>query len=143
MVMFVVETSVNIERPIEDVFAFVADPRNDVRWWRGVRRVELLDGDGGVGTEYSQRGRLLGLPFFNQLTVAEYAPPSRVVLRTTKSLTPFVAVYHLTALDGARTRFAMRAEVAAAGHFRFFGPLFAPLLRAVARFYISQLPKVF
>ena len=141
--MFVVETSVNIDRPIEEVFAFVADPRNDVRWWRGVSRVELLGGDGGVGTEYSQRGRLLGLPFFNQLTVAEHAPPSRVVLRTTKSMTPFVAVYEMTPLGSTRTRFAMRAEVAAAGHFRFFGPIFRPLLRAVTRFYISQLPKAF
>jgi hypothetical protein len=139
--MFIVETSVDIRRPIEDVFAFAADPRNDVRWWRGVRRVELLGGDGGVGTEYAQVGRLLGLPFHNRITITEHASPSRVVLRTTKSLTPFVAVYHLTALDAGRTRFSMRAEVAAAGHFRLFGPLFAPLLRAVARFYIARLPQ--
>ncbi|MCP2325908.1 uncharacterized protein YndB with AHSA1/START domain [Hamadaea flava] len=141
--MFVVETSVDVGRPIEEVFALVSDPRNDIRWWRGVREVKLLGGDGGVGTEYEQRGRLLGLPFYNRFTVDEHQPPRRIVLRTTKSLTPFTAVYEFTPSGSGGTRFAMRAEVAGAGHFKFFGPLFRPLLKAVARYYFGQLPKVF
>lgn len=140
--MFAVETSVDVGRPVDEVFAFVTDPRNDIRWWRGVRTIEVLHGDGGVGTEYAQRGRLFGLPFFNHLKVEELDPPHRMVMRTIRSLTPFVAVYTLTALDGGRTRFAMTAEVAARGHFRLFGPLFAPLLRWLTRLYFARLPKV-
>jgi len=141
--MFVVETSVDVERPVGEVFALVSDPRNDVRWWRGVREVRLLDGDGGLGTVYEQKGRLLGLPFYNKLTVDEHRPPTRLRLRTIESQTPFEAVYELTPLAEGRTRFAMRAEVAGAGHFRVFGPLLAPLLRAVARYYFGRLPKAF
>ncbi|NUR72524.1 MAG: hypothetical protein HOU81_17040 [Hamadaea sp.] len=141
--MFVVETSVDVARPVTEVFALVSDPRNDVRWWRGVREVKLLAGDGGVGTEYEQRGRLLGLPFYNHLAVAAYQPPTRLELRTVTSNTPFEAVYELTPLGSSRTRFAMRATVAGAGHFRLFGPLLQPLLRAVARYYFSRLPKAF
>jgi uncharacterized protein YndB with AHSA1/START domain len=142
-VVFVVETSVDVSRPIAEVFALVSDPRADVRWWRGVREVRLLSGDGGVGTEYEQRGRLLGLPFYNHLVVAEYAPPTRLALHTVKSHTPFEATYDLTELGTGRTRFSMRAEVVGTGHFRLFGPLLPPLLRTIARFYFGRLPKAF
>ena len=41
----VIERSIVIARPPEDVFAFVADPANDVEWCRKVRSVEAVPGD--------------------------------------------------------------------------------------------------
>ena len=37
-----IERSISIERPVEEVFAFVSDPCNDVRWCRKVRSVTPL-----------------------------------------------------------------------------------------------------
>jgi uncharacterized protein YndB with AHSA1/START domain len=38
-----IERGVEIARPIEDVFEFVSDPRNDPRWCRKVRSVDLVE----------------------------------------------------------------------------------------------------
>ena len=40
-----IEREIEIARPIEEVFAFVADARNDVRWCRKVKSVERVDDD--------------------------------------------------------------------------------------------------
>ena len=42
--------SIVIDRHVEEVFAFVADPHNDVRWCDKVLDVEQVEGDGpGTG----------------------------------------------------------------------------------------------
>lgn len=137
--MVTIAASVDVDRPIEAVFAYVADLRNDVQWWRGVISAERLAGDGGPGTEYFQDTRLLGLRFPAKLHVLEVQPPQRMVYRATESKTPFTAVYELSALGEARTRFTMTAEVAADGVFRLLGPVFAPVLRLLARRYFGKL----
>jgi len=46
---------VAIARPVHDVFAFVADGENDVKWRAAVTDVERLSGDGpGLGARYKQ-----------------------------------------------------------------------------------------
>lgn len=133
--------SVEVDRPIEAVYAYVADLRNDAKWWRGVVVAERLSGDGGPGTEYFQDTVLLGVRFPARLKVLEVDPPRRMVYETIESKTPFTAAYDLVALDPDRTRFTMTAEVRAGGPFKLLGPLFAPVLRVLARRYFGSLRK--
>jgi uncharacterized protein YndB with AHSA1/START domain len=137
-----VVASVEVERPIEAVYAYVADLRNDKFWWRGVVAAERLSGDGGPGTEYFQDTKLLGLRFPARLRVLETEPPQRMVYRSIESKTPFTATYDLVALAPQRTRFTMTAEVEAGGPFKVLGPLFAPVLRTLARRYFGALRTV-
>lgn len=45
---------IEIARTVDEVFAFVSDPRNDPRWCPTVRSVEQVQGDGpGVGSAYA------------------------------------------------------------------------------------------
>jgi uncharacterized protein YndB with AHSA1/START domain len=48
------ENSVTINRPVSEVFAFVADGTTAPRWRSGVFDVERVSGDGGRGTVYRQ-----------------------------------------------------------------------------------------
>ncbi|MBB5870784.1 uncharacterized protein YndB with AHSA1/START domain [Allocatelliglobosispora scoriae] len=141
--MFPVVVAVEVDRPIDEVFAFVADLRNDDKWWPGVGTAVRLSGDGGVGTEYRQDTRLFGIRFPARMTVTEFTPPHRQVFRTDDSLTPFIAVYEFEALAPRLTRFTMTAQVTARGPFRVLGPIFAPLLRRLARRYFGRLRSAF
>ena len=70
------ELSVEIKRPPEEVFAFVADLRNDV-WWgqRVIKEVRQTSGGPlGVGTTFRQAARFLGVPFAIPIVVTEYEP---------------------------------------------------------------------
>jgi uncharacterized protein YndB with AHSA1/START domain len=140
--MFPVVVAVEIDRPIDVVFAFLTDLRNDHLWWPGVERAERIKGGGGKGSVYTQDTRLLGRRFTATMTVIEYDRPHRAVLRTDDSLTPFTAIYTFDRLAIDRTRFTMTAEVAARGVFRVLGPLLAPVLRGLARRYFRRIRAV-
>src|SRR5215208_1276216 len=59
-----VDQSVVIERPLEEVFAFLADPENDAQWTPMVTETrKTSEGPLGVGTRYEQSGHFLGRNF--------------------------------------------------------------------------------
>jgi hypothetical protein len=74
-----VEGEVTIRRPVEEVFDFVADERNEPRFNRRMRRAELVsEGPIGLGTcfvaEMSKKGR----PFEMLIEFTDYDRPRRI-----------------------------------------------------------------
>lgn len=76
-----VERSVEIARPPEEVFAFLADARNDPRWCGTVVACEQRAGEGpGLGARYEARHK--PTPFHptmpRAIEIVEYDPPRRL-----------------------------------------------------------------
>ena len=75
--------SVDVRRPLYEVFAFVAEKEeNDPRWRPSVLEISRLQGDGTVGTTYHQvlkgpGGRRLPADF----EITEYEPGKRLSFR--------------------------------------------------------------
>src|SRR5215467_10013938 len=72
--MITVETSIEIRRPVEAVFAFVSDPHNEPQWERTVKEIRVTpDGPPAVGTKVTKVGSFLGvkLEVTNELTAWE------------------------------------------------------------------------
>jgi uncharacterized protein YndB with AHSA1/START domain len=132
-----VVTEIDIARSVDEVFAFVTDPRNDPLWWRGVREVRVL-----AGSEYEQVTRLFGRSFVARVKLSECEPPARAVLTAVQSATPFTATYTFESTDSGGTRFRMTATVQIVGWYKAFGPLFLPLLRWQTRRYFGVLKDV-
>src|SRR5215467_10923786 len=62
--MVTFETSIEIRRPVEAVFAFVSDPRNEPQWRKTVTVKEFQvtpDGPPAVGTQVRGVASLLGV----------------------------------------------------------------------------------
>ena len=77
------ERTVTINRPVDEVFAFVADGRNAKLWRSGVLDVDLVSGD-GAGARYSQGvrgpgGRRIAADY----QITEFEPNSRIAFRAT------------------------------------------------------------
>jgi uncharacterized protein YndB with AHSA1/START domain len=77
------ERTVTINRPVEEVFAFVADGRNAKLWRSGVLDVDLVSGTGtGAGARYSQGvrgpgGRRIAADY----EITEYEPNRKIAFR--------------------------------------------------------------
>jgi hypothetical protein len=68
---------VNVERPIVEVFAFLADGLNDPKWRPDVIRIEHLSGS-GVGARYAQTMKgPAGRSIRGDYTVTGYEQPTR------------------------------------------------------------------
>jgi uncharacterized protein YndB with AHSA1/START domain len=102
--MIAFETSVGIDRPPGEVFAYVSDPANLPKWNSAVRAVRRTSaGRDGVGSTYSMERDLPGGPATNTLEIVSSTPREGFAIRTTAGPTPFVYRYRFKAADGATT----------------------------------------
>jgi carbon monoxide dehydrogenase subunit G len=121
--------SIEIDQPVDAVFAFVADPRNDVRWCPKVRSVESVD-EGRYAVVHKP---VPGKPERQlEMTLVASEPPRRLEWREHDGTDAFDVTYELEDLGG-RTRFTQRS-VAELGSSRLMRPIYkAGIGRDIAR----------
>jgi uncharacterized protein YndB with AHSA1/START domain len=108
------ETSVRIERAVEEVFEYVSDPRNFPRWNSAVQAVSVTSGEGDPGSTYLMERELPGGRAQNELEILDRDRPTEFVMRTTSGRTPFVYRYRFDS-DGPTTVVHLAAEVELSG----------------------------
>ena len=118
------ERSVLIERPIEDVWAFVHEPANDPKWQATIVEAHAPEEPLGVGTKIREVRRFLGRRFEMEYEVTEYEPHRRSAVRVTSGPIPGGGSYAFEPVNGG-TRFSMTLEIDAHGFFRLAEPIFA------------------
>ena len=68
-----------INRPIDQVFAFLADGTNDPKFSPRVQEIKkLTDGPPGVGTVYSSTVKDAGVKTSREFKLTEFEPPTRI-----------------------------------------------------------------
>ncbi len=73
------EGSTVIDRPIEEVFAFLADGENDPKFSpRVVEIAKTTDGPPGVGTVYASTVKDAGMKTKREFRLTEFEPPTRI-----------------------------------------------------------------
>lgn len=120
-----------ISRPIDDVFAYVADFSNIADWDPGVHSSRSLsDGPPAVGARYEVVVRFgtSKVPIVYEIT--ELDPPSRVVLVGTSDRLKAVDEILFSPV-GERTEVDYKADLTFAGVIRFVVPLFSPIITRV------------
>lgn len=126
---------ISIARPVEEVFAFVADARNDPRWCRKVRSVAQVSGDGpGSGARYAVVHKPVpGKPARQMdMTCVGFDPPRRIDWREDDGTDLFEVTYELE--DRAGQTHTRQTSRAAIGATRLLHPLYrAGIGRDVAR----------
>jgi uncharacterized protein YndB with AHSA1/START domain len=117
------ETSVCIERPIDDVFDYVSHPQTFPRWNSAVLTVHKTSaGEGDVGSTYSMERDLPSGRADNELEVVAHERPHEFAIRTTSGLTPFLYRYTFSPEDGG-TIVQLDAEVELPAAVALVGPL--------------------
>lgn len=115
-----------IARPVEAVFAFLADGENTPRWYEAVVHAEKLTaGAVRAGTVYRMVRRLPQGRVENRVEVSELEPNVRVTLRSLDGPTPFTYRYGLEPVDGG-TRLTLEGAISGEG-LRGAAALLAPL----------------
>jgi uncharacterized protein YndB with AHSA1/START domain len=123
------ETDTSIERPVQEVFAYVSDPLNFPRWNSAVRAVRKTSaGDNGGASTYSMERRLPTGRAVNELEVVASEPPRTFAIRTTSGPTPFLYRYQLSEETG-ETLMKLDAEVELPGAASFLPQLARRLVK--------------
>ena len=73
------EATVVIDRPIEEVFAFLANGENDPKFSARVLEIaKTTDGPPGVGTIYASTVKDAGMKTKREFEITEFVPPTRI-----------------------------------------------------------------
>jgi uncharacterized protein YndB with AHSA1/START domain len=109
--MIAFQTSIVIERPLEEVFAYVSQPANFPSWNSAVRDVRPTSpGSSDVGSTYSMTRQLPTGHATNQLEVIAREQPGEFAIRTTTGPTPFLYRYRF-ALENGETIVQLDGQV--------------------------------
>src|SRR5213082_921757 len=105
--MITTRVSVQINRPVEEVFAFVADPANFPRWAGALVKESRQTSPGPieVGTTFTQANMLMGRRFVSEMRVITYEPPHRFEYVTTSGPIRFAGHYTFAPAGDSSTKF--------------------------------------
>ena len=102
-----------VKRPIEEVFAYLADGERCTEWRPGVVSIARVSGDGGVGTRYAQQVRgPMGRSIAADYEITRSDPPRLLEFQTVTGPARPHGLYELEELDGGtRVRFTLDADL--------------------------------
>ncbi|MFS8204186.1 SRPBCC family protein [Streptomyces sp. CWNU-52B] len=126
------EATVDVDRPIDDVFAFLADGTNDPKFSPRVQRIEKKpEGRTAVGTVFRSTVKDAGMTTRREFEITELVSPSRIRWseRSRNLITAADGGYDLEATAGGGTR--VRIFNVLEGH--GFGKLLLPFAARAVR----------
>ena len=107
-----------IDRPIEEVFAFLADGTNDPKFSPRVKEIrQTTDGPIGVGTVFQSKVKDAGVTTDRTFELTEFEPPTKIrwTERSKNMITVPDGGYDLEALGDAKTKVTIRNRFEAHG----------------------------
>jgi uncharacterized protein YndB with AHSA1/START domain len=127
--MAMVETSILIDRQVEDVYAYVTDVDKMTQWRGGVVEVEkVTDGPVGVGTRIRAVGKRPGGRSSMDVEVTEVEPSARFAYRGEAGPLSTINTYTFES-DAYGTKVTHTDEVELRGMLRLIEPLLGRMLR--------------
>jgi uncharacterized membrane protein len=124
-----VTASATIDRPPEEVAAYLRDPANDTSWIGGLRSARLLAPEPvAVGSQVERVASFLGrrVEYVNEITELT---GDRLVMRSVRSPFPMRVTYgHRPTTDNA-TEVSVRVEGDAGRYYALLAPLLAVAVR--------------
>ena len=127
--MMTIEHSVVINRPVQEVFAFISNFENNAQWQSGVLEVHKTSqgtvGVGSTGTEVLQfMGRRMEITF----EVTEYEENTKFGFKITSGPMPMKGTETFESVEGGtRVNLALQGE--ASGMFSLAGPMIGGIVR--------------
>ena len=81
------ENSVIISQPVEQVFEFVTNPRNNAKWQTDILELEIIsENHFGLGATYRCVNRFMGRRIESENEITDYAPGKACCIRITNGV---------------------------------------------------------
>jgi uncharacterized membrane protein len=117
------EHTVVVERPPDEVFAFLTELSSVPEWQSGAVEVRDPEAEVGVGTTYVEVLKFLGRQFEATIEVTEYEPGRRFSIKTLSGPIPFQVQHTLEPSNGGGTKLHVTLEGEPGGLFKLAEPL--------------------
>ena len=138
-----VTTDTVIDRPVDVVAAYAADPTNAPEWYDNIESVDWKTEprvhDGARATFVA---RFLGRRLEYTYELVDVDPGARLVMRTAEGPFPMETTYTWTPVDSGATRMTLRNRGEPAGFSKLIAPLMVPAMRRANRRDLAKLKAI-
>ena len=135
--------TVDVDRPANDIFAFVSDFENNPRWQSGMQSCRWTSPPPhGLGSTYDQVARFLGKQIVSSFEVVEHEPGRRVKITSTAGPFPITETRVVAPIDTGRATVTAVVEGDASGFFRVAAPLLRRLVQRSVRGDYARLKRM-
>ncbi len=138
-----VATEIMIERPLEVVAAYAADPTNAPCWYENIRSVEWRSAPSvAVGSRIAFVASFLGRRLAYTYEIVELVPDERLVMRTAEGPFPMETTYVWSSAEDGRTRMTLGNRGEPAGFSKIVAPFMATAMRRANRKDLERLRSI-
>ena len=121
--MVEVEVSAVINRPVEEVFAFVTRIENWNQWDTQLAEVKKTsEGPVGVGTTWQEVRHFMGRRMESTNEITEYEPNRKLSFKSTSGPFPVEGGYTFESVEGG-TKFTVKGQAETGGFFKLADPI--------------------
>jgi carbon monoxide dehydrogenase subunit G len=131
-----------IDKPVKEVFAFVADPNNMSKWNSAVVSLQqITPGAVGVGTKFKSTGEMMGRRIEGEMQVTAYEPDTRCGYQVNAG--PMQVNLNITFKTvGTGTKISLNAQGNPAGLFKLAEPVMAGRVKSLMEENLARLKSV-
>ncbi len=125
-----VEVETLIDRPVEEVSAYAADPMNAPEWYANIKESQWV-GEPGLreGAQAAFVAKFMGRRLEYTYEIREYRPAQRLVMATAQGPFPMETTYEWEAVGENATRMRLINRGRPAGFSRWLAPFMATAMR--------------
>jgi uncharacterized protein YndB with AHSA1/START domain len=136
------KTSLVINRPVEEVFAFVSNYQNSPKWVSGaMEHTKISEGPIGVGAVIRTSGWAMGLPIEATRIVTAYEPHFKYAFKSEYRQVPLTTTFAFEPIQNG-TRLTIVVEGEAAGLFKSATPFILGAIRRQCESDLRRLKKL-
>lgn len=123
-----ISNTIEINRPVKQVFDFVADPQNNPRWMPVESVLRLSNEDIGVGSKFSQKFALMGTSYEVNCVITAFERDKKISFIFDAPIFKWNGDYVFQP-EQDRTRLSAQGDVMLLGPFKMGETMFAPKIR--------------
>lgn len=140
--MFAVASTIEITRPVEEVFTFAGDYRNDPQWRKGVTSMQHEPpGSPALGTVTTETMKFMGRPSITVAEVTEYLDCRRTAFRSLQGPVECHG-FRLFAASNGGTQFTYSLTLKPRGLLHWFEFLLKPIFQSQVQADLRRLQKL-
>ena len=123
-------TDIIINRPLDKVANYAANPDNAPEWYVNIKSAVWKSPKPlTVGSQIAFKAQFLGRELAYTYEIVEYIPGQKLVMRTAEGPFPMETTYTWTAIDESHTRMTLNNKGQPSGFSKLFAPLMATMMR--------------